>query len=233
VSYFKKLGIFARVPEAGRVKTRLVPPLSPDEACRLYEAMLRDLFSRLSRLKKTQVTVFYAGDDPEPLRELLPAGTTRVSLEAQRGDALGDRLHHAFEHLLESERDVAAIIGSDSPDLPIPYLKRAFLKLKHKDVVLGPASDGGYYLIGLRRPVPGLLDGISWGTEAAFEDTLRQVSDHGLSCSLLPLWYDVDDIHSLALLRSMMIGRRIEKSCRLPHTERFLDTLPALDRPQS
>lgn len=222
MAYFKKLGIFVRVPVTGRVKTRLAPPLTPDEANQLYSAFLADLVPRLERLRKVETTVFYDGDDPGPLRALLPP---RAHLVAQEGENLGERLAGAFDRLLVGERDAAVIVGSDSPDLPLPFVKRAFLKLKHRDVVLGPASDGGYYLIGLRRPQPGLFGSVSWGTTSVLDETLRQVEALGLACSLLPLWYDVDDAPSVALLRTMLFGRRLERRGHLPHTEAVLERL--------
>ncbi|MDH3217415.1 MAG: TIGR04282 family arsenosugar biosynthesis glycosyltransferase [Candidatus Krumholzibacteria bacterium] len=222
MSSFRKLGIFVRIPEPGRVKTRLVPPLSAEGACDLYDAFLRDLFARVDKLKKVAVTVFYSGDTPDALRAFAPK---RFRLEAQKGQGLGERLHNAFGHLLDSDRSMAVVIGSDSPDLPLTFIKRAFLKLKHKDIVLGPTSDGGYYLIGLKKLLPAVLENITWGTASVLEETLERVREHSLSCSLLPLWYDVDDVHSLALLRTMLLGRRIERSDRLWRTERIMEEI--------
>jgi rSAM/selenodomain-associated transferase 1 len=222
MSYYRKLGIFVRIPESGTVKTRLVPPLADDDACALYEAFLRDLFCRLERLKKVAITVFVSGGDPSGLRDMAPE---RFVLVGQEGRDLGERMKNAFDSLLDAEGDMAVIIGSDSPDLPLAFIKRAFLKLKHKEIVLGPASDGGYYLIGLKRLVPRLFDGVDWGTGSVLEETLRIVHEQGMSGGLLPLWYDVDDVDSLALLRSMLLGRRIERRDRLRHTERVMNEI--------
>jgi rSAM/selenodomain-associated transferase 1 len=218
--YSRKLGIFARIPESGSVKTRLVPPLSDEETLALYTAFLRDLFARLEKIKKVLITVFYAGgDDPSTLRQLAP---DRFRFAAQEGQTLGERLKNGFGHLLREDGSLAVMIGSDSPDLPLTFVKRAFLKLKHKDVALGPASDGGYYLIGLRETHPELFSGPAWGTDAVLEQTLEIVRDKRLSCSLLPLWYDIDDAHTLALLRTMLLARQIERRDRLRHTERAM-----------
>jgi rSAM/selenodomain-associated transferase 1 len=227
MSYSRKLGIFARIPASGHVKTRLVPPLSDEAARLLYTAFLSDLFARLEKLKKVAITVFYTGgNDPAPLRALAP---DRFRFVAQEGGNLGERLENGFEHLLRGEGSVAVMLGSDSPDVPLTFVKRAFLKLKHKDVVLGPASDGGYYLIGLRERRPELFSGPVWSTDAVLEQTLEIIRDGRLSCSLLPLWYDVDDERSLALLRSMILGRRIERSDRLHHTERVMRQIAPRD----
>jgi len=222
MAYQRHLGIFAKVPEAGRVKTRLVPPLSGEEACDLYRAFLSDLFARIGRLKKVRGTVFYAGDDPESLKGLIPR---HYDLVPQRGDTLGDRLTGAFDDLLADEGRSAVIIGSDSPDLPIQYIKRAFLKLKHKDVVLGPAADGGYYLVGLKSPAPEIFQGVEWGGSVVLDQTLRLIEEKGVTLSTLPLWYDVDTPDALRLLRDLIRARRIERSGRLPATEEALSQL--------
>lgn len=220
--YPKKLGVFVRVPKPGEVKTRLTPPLSADQACELYRAFLQDLSHRLSKLKKIEMVVFYAGDNPAALEGLLP---DRCSLIAQSGGTLGERLSNAFGELLATPGTSAAIIGSDSPDLPLSYIKRAFIKLKHKDVVLGPASDGGYYLIALRSVAGQLFDKIDWGTDTVFHDTLARVADSDLECSMLPLWYDVDSADSLGLLKNMVRARCVEKRDRLHNIEQVLAKL--------
>jgi len=217
----KRLGIFVRTPVPGAVKTRLVPPLSPEQACDLYAAFLQDLFRRVSRLKNTRGTVFYAGEGPETLAPLVPRGW---ALEAQKGGDLGERLGLAFDRLLAGAGR-AVIIGSDSPDLPVQYIRRAFQRLKHKDVALGPATDGGYYLVGLRAPTPGLFEDIAWGGEAVFSQTLDRVRKHELSLSILPLWYDVDDETSLRTLESLVAARRLERRDRLSATEAALERL--------
>jgi rSAM/selenodomain-associated transferase 1 len=193
-----------------------------ESARELYEAFVRDLFVRVEKLKKVQVTVFVGGGDPASLRALAP---DRFRLVAQEGDGLGERMGNAFRHLIEGDGVTAVVIGSDSPDVPLVFVKRAFLKLKHRDVVLGPASDGGYYLIGLKQSHPELFQGPAWGTAHVLTETLEIARDHTLSCSLLPLWYDVDDIHGLGLLRAMLLGRRIERRDRLRHTERIIEQL--------
>ena len=131
----------------------------------------------------------------------------------------------AFDELLGGEGETAVIIGSDSPDLPVQYIKRAFLKLKHKDVVLGPAADGGYYLVGLRKPAPAIFEDIEWGGPVVLSRTIERIQSQDLTLSLLPLWYDVDTPASLQLLRDLIQARKVEKSGRLPATEAVLEAL--------
>lgn len=221
MKHSQHLGIFARTPVPGKVKTRLVPPLSPEQACNLYAAFLADLFRRLSRLKGVRVTVFHADGDPDPLRALLP-GTW--GLEPQTGDDLGARMGAAFDRLL-ADADRAVIIGSDSPDLPVQYIRRAFKKLRHKDIAVGPATDGGYYLIGVRAAVPALFDGVEWSSERVLARTIDNIDTGGRSLAMLPMWYDVDDDASLRLLEAMASSRRVEGRDRLVAVEAALRSI--------
>jgi uncharacterized protein len=218
---YNKLGMFARVPLAGSVKTRLVPPLTADGAAKLYLVFLQDLTERL-RGSRLRPTVFVSGGNPGDLAPLLPAGWP---VAGQHGDTLGERLAAAFEVLLASPGTRAVIIGSDSPDLPLTHIKRAFRLLKHRDVVLGPAVDGGYYLVGLRAPAPALFRDVPWGTADVFAHSVRAVHEAGLSLALTPPWYDVDDAASLALLKSLCEARRVAGGKRLLHIERAIETL--------
>jgi rSAM/selenodomain-associated transferase 1 len=222
MSYQKRLGVFLKIPEQGKVKSRLVPPLSEAEACELYEAFLRDLFVRLAKVKKVSATVFHSGGNPDAIRDFVPKP---FEFAPQEGKSLGNRLLAAFARLLGDEEGRALIIGSDSPDIPLGYLKRAFLKLKHKDVVIGPSFDGGYYLIGMKTPITSLFENIAWSGNTVLEETLDKIRSGGLSCSVLPPWYDVDDVRSLNLLKVMILARRVEHSDRLHHTERVLSKL--------
>lgn len=227
MAYEKHLGVFVKTPEPGHVKTRLVPPLTEEDASRLYSAFVHDLFDRLGRLKKIRGTVFYAGEEPGSLRVNIPKGYEVIR---QEGGTLGERLRAAFRELLTDENRIAIVIGSDSPDIPIQYIKRAFLKLKHKDAVLGPASDGGYYLVGLKAPIPDIFDDIEWSGRMVLQQTLERIKSLELTFSLLPLWYDVDTPASLQLLADMIEARRIERSGRLPATEAVLTDLLGRDR---
>jgi hypothetical protein len=215
--------VFVRAPAAGRVKTRLTPPLSPQQANDLYLAFLVDLCGRLRDSTKYRPTIFLAGARVPQLDEVLDP---RWPVVAQAEGHLGDRLRAAFDLLLREPGERAVVIGSDSPDLPLAYLKRAFMLLKHRDVVIGPAVDGGYYLIGLRRPAPSLFEGNHWGTELVLDKTLDAVERDNLTLGLLAPWYDVDDDASLHFFASLNRARRIAGANRLRASERALDALP-------
>jgi len=216
----KQVGIFVREPVAGRVKTRLTPPLSVADAADLYQAFLRDLFARVSQ-SRVHITLFIDGD-PGALAGLAPAPWPRV---AQAEGPLAVRLVAAFDHLLRKDGDRALIIGSDSPDLPIPYLKRGIQKLKHRDLVLAPAADGGFVLVGLSRRAPGLFDNVALETPRAFVETVEAAKREGLTLSLLPPWYDVDDEASLDRLVALEKARSLAGPRLLPHTARVLARL--------
>ncbi len=216
-----RLGVFVRSPVAGEVKTRLCPPLSPEAARDVYLACLSDLAARL-RDTKNRPTVFLLGERTAALETALDP---KWDVVAQVDGSLGDRLAAAFAHLLRNPTDRAVIIGSDSPDLPLPYLKRAFQSLKHRDVVLGPAFDGGYYLVGLRAPAPRLFDGIHWGSSTVFDETIDAIDRERMTLAVLPPWYDVDDASSLRFFAALNRARRLARAGVLRHSERVLAAL--------
>ncbi len=213
-----RLGIFVRSPVVGQVKTRLTPAVTPAEARDLYLAMLADLAARL-RDSKHRPTVFLGGARTSELDSVLDP---KWPVVAQADGSLGDRLTAAFAELFRNRGDRAVIIGSDSPDLPLPYLKRAFQALKHRDVVIGPAMDGGYYLIGVRVPAPSLFAGIEWGSPTVLDRTLDAIERGRVSLALLPPWYDVDDAASLRFFAALNRARRVAKQHPLRHSERVL-----------
>ena len=214
---YKKLGIFVATPVPGGGEW-LTPPLTPGEAEGLYRTFLADLFVRFTRLKKASLTVFVTGPYPDALSDLVRPG---VSVARQEGTALGERLEDAFRALLAGDGAPACVIGSTGPDLPLAYVKRAFVQLKHRDVVLGPAVGGGCYLVGLKRSVPGLFREID-SDSGVFRDTARAAESRGLSLGLLPPWYDVGGMDSLSFLETMLIARRIAGGDRLPRVEQAL-----------
>lgn len=197
LSSSKALIVFARHPVPGRVKTRLTPPLSPAEAARLYECMLRDVLTKTAPLAGVARLLFYA-EEPGALpffRELVPA----VPLFPQRGEDLGIRMLTAFRETFSLGYREVAIIGSDSPDLPLVHIEAAFARLAdgRTDAVFGPSEDGGYYLIGLTAPHEALFTGIPWSTENVLAESLARGEDAGLTISLAPVWHDVDTADDL------------------------------------
>jgi rSAM/selenodomain-associated transferase 1 len=192
----------AKVPFAGAVKTRLIPPLTSEEAAKLSVCFLRDMTSNLAGLTEddTESVVLYTPANAEVmLHDLLP---NSFRLVPQLGETLGERLVNAAAELLEDEFDSVCLINSDSPTLPSKILKTAanLLAQDGDRVVLGPSEDGGYYLIGLKRPHPNLFERIAWSTADVLAHTIERAAEMDLPVDLLPEWYDVDDEATLRLL---------------------------------
>ena len=200
------LAVMAKVPAAGEVKTRLCPPLTPAAAATLARCFLQDRVEQLATLEGSDALVAFAPPEGEAeLRALLPAGTRLVP---QVGADLGARLDRLLSDLLAEGYAGAAAVDADSPTLPTRFLRRAgeILRDETADVVIGPSDDGGYYLIGLRTPVPALFQDMPWSTPAVLDETLARARRLGLRLALLPAWFDVDRGVDLARLRTGETG---------------------------
>jgi rSAM/selenodomain-associated transferase 1 len=213
------LGLFAKQPLPGAAKTRLAQDTSPDFAARLAEAMLRDTLLRFRNFPALRVLAFAPPAARHVFAEMAEGGFT---LTPQREGDLGARMEGFFrEQLEQSERVV--LLGSDSPTLPVDYVKQAFEALRRADVVLGPACDGGYYLIGCRRPFPeGIFREVAWGETCVLGQTVKRLpADRQLE--LLPPWYDVDTLEDLEMLKGHLFAmRRAGRNLELPHLESLL-----------
>jgi len=189
------IAIFAKAPVAGRVKTRLVPPLSPEEAAGVARACLGATLRRVAPAVDAPITLFLDGDADGALRAL--AVSLRVGIVPQAGADLGARLEAAFRSLREGGAGKTLALGSDSPTINPEWIERAVASLDAHDVVIGPTEDGGYYLIGMRGEAPELFSDIPWSTDGVARATLARASKLGLAVDLLPTWYDVDNIPTL------------------------------------
>lgn len=195
--------VFAKPPVPGLVKTRLVPPLTPEEAAEFHLAALDDVLAAAERAAPGRVELHVAGDAAalQRFRERHPG----LSLRHQTGDELGDRLAHALAGSFERGAARALIVGSDHPTLPAENLVEAFTRLRHADVTFGPSRDGGYYLVGMRRrcwpAARPLFEDIPWSTSRVLETSLERARSLGLKVALLPEWYDVDQADDLDRLR--------------------------------
>ena len=189
-----RLAVFARIPVPGQVKTRLSPALPPELSAQLYRAMLADAFEVAMAVGAERVAVFWESGGKQAPDFALPEG---VAVRFQHGTGLGERLASAFADLLADAADRAVVIGADCPDLDPAVIRQAFAALDDHDLVLGPARDGGYYLIGLRRPAPALFDRVSWGTDRVFAQTLEWAERGGLRVATLGVLADIDTSEDL------------------------------------
>ena len=228
--------MMAKAPRVGLVKTRLTPLLSAEEAATLSRCFIRDMAANIARLTEDRrlmgVVAYTPAGEEAAFDGLLP---NRFHLLSQRGADLGERLRHTAEDLFSAGFGAVCLINSDSPTLPRPILSDAAAELRSPGdrVMLGEATDGGYYLIGLKKPQPHLFREIDWSTSRVFAQTMARATEIGLDVARLPAWYDVDDWDSLrTLFEELLIpGRRARarqvSGYRAPFTARFLRELAA------
>ncbi len=209
------MAVMAKAPQAGRSKTRLVPPLSPEQAARLSAAFLRDITENIAeanRLMPIAGSLAYAPAGSEALFDgIIAPGTALHLADGHLPDwtpmpagvkGFGACLFHAISSLCGQGYGAAVLLNSDSPTLPTAYLVRAAMLLAApgERAVLGPASDGGYYLIGMKSPHSHLFAEIDWSTARVARQTRQRAREIGLELVELPEWYDVDDAASLMRL---------------------------------
>ena len=222
------VAIMARAPDGARApKSRLrqTIPVESDRR-RLYAAFLTDTVATCRALPDVAVRIAYTPDGGAD--GFTPLGIDEDDLLAQRGDDLGARERNLFADLFAAGFTKVVIIGSDLPTLPAAHVAEALARLEPATVTLGPAADGGYYLIGLTAPEPGgaipdLFTDIRWGAPTAFDDTVRAAARAGITVERVADWYDVDDADGLARLRGDVGPGRQEG--RAPATARVLETL--------
>ena len=188
------LAVFAKQPLAGKVKTRLCPPLSDTEAARLYQVSLAETVSALWDCPLRMVLV-YAGE-----RDWFERAFPEVLLVPQAEGGLGERLQTAADQLFTAGSGPVLFIGSDSPDLPCALITTAVDRLQQFDVVTVPCLDGGYALVGMNRFCPAIFDDIPWSTADVVAATRRQAELAGLAYHELDPWDDLDDLASLRRL---------------------------------
>jgi hypothetical protein len=218
--------LMAKVPLAGRVKTRLLSCLEPEAAASLYACFLLDMVGCLESALPGLTRVAYTPPGrADELGRLLPADIPTL---AQRGSHLGERLHNLFVQLLEDEglEEVIAL-NSDSPTLPASLVEEALDELRKPSVdgVLGPAEDGGYYLIGLKKPCKHIFSDIPWSSSWVLAATLERIEESRLNFTILKSWFDVDDREDLMRLWRELQAPEVHD--RAPATKAFLEKLHA------
>ena len=211
--------VFAKAPIPGEVKTRLCPPLDPDEAASLHGTLVLDTVERAKGLAGASLYVAGAPDLAHPFFKVLE-GRYGAKLLPQRGPDLGARMKWAMQDAFEQGAEDVLLTGTDLPTLPRARLMESLTLIKKHDVVLGPTADGGYYLIGLRKMVPALFEGIAWSTAEVFADTKKKIEDAGLSLGLLPQCRDLDTLEDLKAFiglcgKDRAITKRTESALRL------------------
>ena len=208
------LAVMAKAPRAGRVKTRLSPPLTLEQSAALNVCFLRDTARNIADVASEGSAVglgcYTPAGDETLFDSLLPDG---FALIAQRGEGFGNRLLAAAQDILSCGFAAVCLIDSDSPTIPPEALRSAVRELTCGDadghVVLGGSTDGGYYLIGMREPHELPFHCISWSTSSVHEETLERCAEAALEVVALPQWYDVDDAATLALLEAELLDAQV------------------------
>ena len=206
------IAVMAKAPQPGRCKTRLAPLLGADRAAALSAAFLRDITENLRLAAATAPIAPYVAYAPAGHAHLfdgiLATGTNLILADGTQPvptgvEGFGTCLLHALESLFAAGFAAACVLNSDSPTLPTAYLRRAaeLLLAPGDRAVLGPAEDGGYYLLGMKRPHAALLTEIDWSTGRVAEQTRARARAAGIPLQELGSWYDVDDAGALARLR--------------------------------
>jgi rSAM/selenodomain-associated transferase 1 len=230
------LAVMTKAPQAGRVKTRLIPPLTPEEAAELNKCFLRDTAAAISiaccrrpagdegkTARSSAIAVYTPVGAESVYTDVLPAD---FSLLPQRGDNFGERLYFAVEDLFKCGFASVCLIDSDSPTVSAEHFAKAveILGATEDRAVLGPSDDGGYYLIGVKKPHRHLFEQIDWSTERVLNQTIQRATEMRLEVQLLPTGYDIDDGASLHRLRNELLADTTLADIA-PHTREFLARL--------
>ncbi|MGA7937789.1 MAG: TIGR04282 family arsenosugar biosynthesis glycosyltransferase [Kovacikia sp.] len=196
--------IFTRYPEPGKAKTRLIPALGPRGAAELHRQMAEYTLAQVRQfraMRSLSVEVRFVGGDLTQMEGWLGSD---LAYKPQGAGDLGDRMFHACQSAWNDGYHSMVILGTDCPELDAALLQKAFQELQQQDLVVGPATDGGYYLIGLRQPVPELFQGITWSTSTVFQQTLEIAAALGLTIACLPTLSDVDQPEDLKIWQRRM-----------------------------
>ena len=244
------LAVMTKAPQAGRVKTRLVPPLTPEEAAELNKCFLRDTAAAISSACSRRpvgdegkrdfkpeagashseaataacgIAVYTPVGAESAYNDILPVD---FSLLPQRGEKFGERLYLAVEDLFKCGFGSVCLIDSDSPTVSAENFAEAveLLSTTEDRVVLGPSDDGGYYLIGVKKPHRHLFEQIDWSTERVLNQTMQRATEIGIETKLLPTGYDVDDDAGLRRLCNELLTDPTSADIA-PYTRKFLASL--------
>ncbi len=226
----KLLVIVAKEPVPGKVKTRLFPKFSPAVSADLYRCFLHDRIQEVSTLNEVDRAIAYTPEDAgETFTTLALDG---FELFAQKGKHLGERLNNIFLEKLSQGYKAVSIVDSDSPDLPKSLIKESFelLLSKRADIVFGPCYDGGYYLVGMRKPHPELFRNIPWSTANVLSVTLEKARKMGLNVKLLSTWNDLDTFEDLVEFYNRYKNRQLSKDWAGSKTFSYLSQLEKINK---
>jgi uncharacterized protein len=209
--------VVAKAPVAGKVKTRLCPPLTYEAAARLYTGFLLDTLELVqNELTNADVRIVCPSQaDADGIAAIVPG----MEFVVQNSEGLTAALTEAFANCLNAGFSKVFCLSSDNPTLPAAYLEEAITALDDYDLVLGPSDDGGYYLLGAKKLYPALFENMVWSTDKVLDETIARARTADLTCHLLPLWYDLDTGVELARFIESLQNEPPQRAC---HTRRAL-----------
>jgi rSAM/selenodomain-associated transferase 1 len=215
--------IMMKYPKVGRVKARLAQSIGDESATNLYRMFIRDT---LTTVQDLDIPFYIAVHPPESQKQFAKWIGPSYQIFQQQGIDIGERLQSGFTTMFERGYKQVIALASDSPDLPIEILREAVSALQSHKAVIGPASDGGYYLIGLSHDhsIPGAFEDISWSTETVFRETLSKIKSVTQRVHILPEWADID---TKSDLQKFYEKHRLQNSCD-SHTMNYLCSRPEL-----
>ncbi len=209
--------IMAKEPKIGSTKTRLCPPLKFDEAANFYEALLWDTITMTAGIKEIDLAIAISPpESADYFKKISPPETHLIPLTCAD---IGECLMLALDKLLKLDYPRVMALNADGPSLPPSYIQEGIERLEENDLILGPAEDGGYYLVGSKENYPDLFIGIDWSTNKVLEQTLNKADALNLSVHLLPTWYDVDTAKEIQRLRDEL---KTLPPTSLIHSRKFL-----------
>lgn len=224
------LVVVAKEPIPGKVKTRLFPALTFEEAAALYQCMIEDRIQEVVGINDIDLAIAFT---PAGARNaFIPFARNGITLFAQRGKNLGERLLNIFIDKLSAGYPAVSIVDSDTPDLPASAVVESFrlLLAEESDVVFGPCHDGGYYLVGMRNPHPELFTDIPWSTENVLKATLKKTGEMSLKTELLDWWDDLDTVEDLMGYYKKYSAGTIINNKRGRKTQTFLSSLKIINQ---
>lgn len=220
-------GVFVKHPQPGKVKTRLAADIGPENAAAVYSAFVNDLVARFRQTADRRL-LGYSPKTDDATKFFSELVGVDYQLWPQPDVGLGERMAGFFQHAFGVGAKRVVLIGSDSPSLPLRYVEQAFELLSNNDMVFGPATDGGYYLVGLNRScseqAQELFSEIDWSSERVLAQSINRAQRCDVSVGLLDPWYDVDTLDDLRMLVGHL--RALAASNTTPTAEKTTD-LPA------
>ena len=205
----------AKVPWSGNVKTRLQPFLTAEECVALSEAFLNDAAAKAKTVCENVILAYSPREEINALRKFLPSQSIFVE---QTGRDLGQRMFNAFDFAFDQKTDSVVMIGTDSPTFPFDFLEQAFEFLEtNSDAVLGKTEDGGFYLIGLRKPQSEIFENVAWSSSETFEQVYKNIQHRKLHLREVPSWYDVDTPNDFEKMQKEIL-RNSNAQRRAPET---------------